>query len=129
MENYSHWRNCIGAEYLRAEMLAPGEEKVLTIKEVKTEMANSVKSFNKGRMTEAEHDKEYTELEAELKALEDKLEPYQERDLSMYEDLIKSDWKELYEALNRENKRAFWRKYIKEIRLTKNGVVDHIIFF
>lgn len=37
MEKYSHWRNCIGAEYLRAEMLAPGEEKVLTIKEIKTE--------------------------------------------------------------------------------------------
>ena len=99
------------------------------INEVKIEMANSVKSFNKGRMTEAEHDREYEALETELKELEAQLEPYQERDLTVYEDLIKSDWKEIYEALTRENKRAFWRKYIKEIVVDKNGIVDSIIFF
>lgn len=99
------------------------------IKEVKTEMANSVKSFNKGRMTEAEHDKEYTTLEAELNELMAKLEPYKERDLTIYEELIKSDWKALYEALNRENKRAFWRKYLQGISVDTNGAVVSPIFF
>lgn len=96
---------------------------------IKQEMANSVKSFNKGRMTEAEHDKEYSELEAELNTLEARLQPHTERDLSVYEDLLNSDWKELYNALNKENKRAFWRKYIKRIKLNDDGVVCDVLFF
>lgn len=99
------------------------------IKEVKTEMANSVKSFNKGRMTEIEHDKEYSILEAELKELEAKLEPYKERDLSIYEELLKKDWRELYEALTRENKRSFWRKYLQGVSLDQSGAIVSPIFF
>ena len=99
------------------------------INEIKLEMSNSVKSFNKGRMTESEHDKEYERLETELKKLESQLKPREERNLSVYEHLLKSDWKTLYAALTRENKRVFWRKYIKEIKLNKDGVVDSVIFF
>lgn len=98
------------------------------IAEIKTEMANSVKSFNKGRMTEAEHDREYSELEAELKELIDKLTPQVERDLTSYEELLKSGWREIYKALNRDNRRAFWRKYIQEIIVDSEGLKD-IIFF
>lgn len=36
-ENYVHWRTLVDNNYLRAEMLQPGEKKVLTIKEVKQE--------------------------------------------------------------------------------------------
>lgn len=52
-----------------------------------------------------------------------------ERDLAIYEDLLKSDWKELYKALTRENKRAFWRKYIKENVVDTKSNVKDIIFF
>lgn len=34
---YSHWRNCEDLIHLRAELFNPGEEKVLTIKEVRKE--------------------------------------------------------------------------------------------
>lgn len=98
------------------------------IKEIKQEMSNSVKSFNKGRMSEEDHDKEYTALEAELTTLQALLSPHKERDLTIYEDLLKSGWKELYKALNKENKRAFWHKYIKEIRINEVGVVSPIFF-
>lgn len=99
------------------------------IKEIKQEMVNSVKSFNKGRMTEAEHDKEYNELETELKELERRLEPVKERDLTIYKAVLKSGWKELYNALNKENRRAFWRKYIREIILDDNREIKQILFF
>lgn len=99
------------------------------IKAIKSEMKNLNTLFRKDRITEAEYDKDYNELEAELKALEVKLEPLMERDLTIYEDILKSGWKELYEALNKENKRAFWRKYIKEIVVDKNGKVVNLIFF
>lgn len=100
-----------------------------SIKAIKSEMKNLTTVFRKGRITEVEYDKDYNELEAQLKALEAKLEPLMERDLTIYEDVLKSGWKELYEALNKENKRAFWRKYIKEIVVDKNGKVVSLIFF
>ena len=30
-----------------------------------------------------------------------------------YTDLLKSGWRDIYAALTKENKRAFWKKYIK----------------
>lgn len=99
------------------------------IKAIKSEMKNLTTVFRKGRITEVEYDKDYNELEAQLKALEAKLEPLMERDLTIYEDVLKSGWKELYEALNKENKRAFWRKYIKEIVVDKNCKIVSLIFF
>ena len=99
------------------------------IKEIKLEMKNTTTAFRKGRMTEKEYDKEYDELEARLKELESHLEPVIERDLSIYTDLLTGGWRELYMALTKENKRAFWRKYIKSIELNKDGTLKQPIFF
>jgi hypothetical protein len=57
------------------------------------------------------------------------LKPIESRDLSKYEQLLKSDWKELYSALTKENKRAFWRTYIKALVLDNAGQVKDVIFF
>lgn len=99
------------------------------IKEIKAEMDRTTKAYRKGRVTEAEYDKEYEELEARLQELQAHLEPVVERDLSVYEELLKSDWVTLYHALTKENKRAFWRKYIKEIQIGDNSTVHRVIFF
>lgn len=99
------------------------------IKELKLEMKNTTTAFRKGRMTEKEYDKEYDELEARLKELESHLEPQIERDLSIYTDLLKSGWRELYEVLTKENKRAFWRKYIECIEVNNDGTFSKVIFF
>lgn len=99
------------------------------IKQVKKEMSRLNNMYRKERISEAEYDRDYEELEIELKDLESRLEPVKERDLSKYQELLKSGWRELYGALTRENKRAFWRKYIKEIHLTEDAEVKEIIFF
>lgn len=99
------------------------------IKEIKTEMKQLNTMFRKSRVTEAEYDKEYSALEIQLEALESRIEPIKERDLTIYKGVLESGWKELYEALTRENKRAFWRKYIKEIKLSDSGAIKELIFF
>jgi DNA invertase Pin-like site-specific DNA recombinase len=99
------------------------------IKSVKGEMGKLKRMYRKEDIDEAEYDEEMEILKNELKVLEDKLIPMEERDLSIYEELVKSDWKDLYNVLNKENKRAFWRKYIKAIELNSNGTVKGIIFF
>ena len=99
------------------------------IKELKTEMTKVKRMYRKGDIDEAEYDNDMAELKEELETLESQLEPLTERDLTIYEDLLKSDWKSLYKALNKENKRAFWRKYIQRIELNNDGTVKHPIFF
>ena len=100
-----------------------------TIKSIKTEMTRLNNMYRKNRITDAEYDKDYEELETRLKASESQLEPFLERDLTIYENLLKTDWKAIYEALDREHRRAFWRKYIKRIELDNKGHLKSVIFF
>ncbi len=99
------------------------------IKDIESEMSRLTKAYRKNRITEEEYDQDYEELEIQLETLKRHLEPILERDLTIYEELLKSDWKGLYDALTKENKRAFWRKYLKAIELNDKGTVKRAIFF
>lgn len=99
------------------------------IKKVKAEMDKVKRMYRKDDITEAEYDKDMSELKAELNELEAHLEPVLERDLTIYKELLESDWKTLYNALTKENKRVFWRKYVKEIQLAEDGTIKGVIFF
>ena len=99
------------------------------IKQVKSEMTRLNNMYRKERISEAEYDNEYEVLETRLKELEAQLEPAKERDLTIYQELLKSDWKDLYNALTKENKRAFWRKYVKTIEIDESGLFIKPIFF
>ena len=101
-----------------------------SIASLQSEMSRLNTMYRKGRVKEEEYDREYEELERQMGELQDSLTPVEERDLSVYEELLaKDDWKVLYHALNKENQRAFWRKYIKAIKLDTDGKIDEIIFF
>lgn len=101
-----------------------------SIANLHSEMSRLNTMYRKGRVKEEEYDRDYEELERQLAELQESLTPVEERDLSIYEELLaKDDWKQLYNALNKENKRAFWRKYVKSIQLDTEGKLDEIIFF
>ena len=101
-----------------------------SITNLQAEMHRLNTMYRKGRVKEDEYDREYEELERQLAELQESLTPVEERDVTVYEELLaKDNWKELYNALNRENKRAFWRKYVKAIKLDTDGKLDEIIFF
>lgn len=100
------------------------------INNIQSEMNRLNTMYRKGRIKEADYDKDYESLEIEMENLKESLIPEEDRDVSIYEDLLKADnWRLLYEALTRENKRSFWRKYVKEIRLDMDGKLEEIIFF
>ena len=99
------------------------------ITSVKTEMTKVKRMYRKGDISEAEYDGDMDELKEDLKELESQLEPVGERDLTIYDDLLKGGWRDLYNALTKENKRAFWRKYIKSIEVNKDGTIKDLIFF
>lgn len=99
------------------------------INDIKLEMKNTTTAFTKGRISEVDYDNIYERLEYDLEALNKSIEPIKERDLTIYEDIIKGGWIELYKALNEENKRAFWRKFIKRIDFNMDATIKEVLFF
>lgn len=99
------------------------------ITSVKSEMTKVKRMYRKEDITEVEYDRDIAELKSELQALESQLAPIEERDLTKYKELLRKDWKALYNALTEDNKRAFWRKYIKEIKVDSEGKLVELIFF
>ena len=99
------------------------------VKSLKAERDRLNRMYRKGGIDDNEYDKEIDMLNERIKGAESALAPVEERDLSRYEQLLKSDWKELYSTLTKENKRSFWHKYIKAIVLDPNGKLSDIAFF
>ena len=85
------------------------------IAEIKEEMKRTTNSYNKGRMSEEDFDRDYEKLEKELSALEKA--PKTIKPSSFLKDLSKIDIESMYNELSRENKQAFWRKVIDRIEI------------
>lgn len=100
------------------------------IEEVKKEMKRLTIAYRKGRVEEDEYDKDYAELESELKMLESVEKP-EEKDLTALKSLAESDYRTIYDALDKPHRKAFWRSAIKEFVVDENRqiVPDSIIFF
>ena len=87
--------------------------------------------FRKGRIEEEEYDRDYYALEKELKQLEALVEKPEERDLEGLKGLLETDYRTLYNELDKEHRKAFWRNIIKEFSMGEDRKVDpeSIIFF
>lgn len=84
------------------------------IAELKAEMKRTTNSYNKGRMTEEDYDRDYEKLEKELSSLE---KAPKVKNTTYLKDLSKIDIESIYKELDRENKQAFWRKIIDRIEV------------
>lgn len=100
------------------------------IAEIQKEMKRLTNAYRKGRVEEDEYDADYAELEKELKKLE-AVEKPEARDLTALQNLVESDYRTIYDALDKPHKKAFWRNIIKEFVVdeTRKIVPDSIIFF
>lgn len=82
---------------------------------IRSELDRLNTMFQKGRITEEFYDNEYERLQNELKKLTaDNTICLSER-LSKISDMFTGNWLELYEKLDNEHKRTFWKSAIKEI--------------
>lgn len=84
--------------------------------------------FQKERITWEYYNAEYDRIEKELKELNN-VQPEPKRDFSDLEDLLRTDFKSIYEKLTPENRRSFWRSTIKEIHLNDDYTVKNVDFF
>ena len=92
------------------------------INEILEEMDRLKHSFHKRRMTVQEYDRDYEALERELANLQKEVP--NESDITILEEFLRSEWKDVYNSLDKENQRALWRNLIKEIKLDKEFKID-----
>lgn len=114
-----------------AEAKLPPTNNEKRIEELKKEISRLNTMFRKGRIEEEEYDKEYAALDNELKQLDTEAAKPIERDLRNLKALLESDYKTMYEKLDKEHKKAFWRKVIKEFTVREDRTIDpdSIVFF
>ena len=120
-------------EVLRVEAVEenqPISRNVAKVESLKAEMERLNMMFLKGRIAEEEYDTEYYKLEKSLKRIDVAEEP-PKRDLDALKGILETDYRGLYAHLTKENKKAFWRSFIREFALDedKKIVPESIIFF
>lgn len=76
-----------------------------------------------GNMPDEEYLKEDAELKTQIAKAEDELPP-PERDITPLQELLKTNFEEIYKTLDQEEKRRFWRGIVKEIKFDDKTIVD-----
>lgn len=102
------------------------------VKELQAELDRLNYSWQKGRIKNVEeYDKKYDEIVAKIAAAESKVKEAP-MDFSRIKETLSGGWKGIYEALDNDHKRAFWRSFVKEIQIdwgaSKKDIED-IVFF
>lgn len=125
----------LAAEYekykVKIKSVSEAEKKVRKAKnpeQLYKEMERLNILFQKGRIAFDYYDEEYKRLEEELSTANSAITENTDRDLSDLEALLQTDFKEMYDSLSLENRRAFWRSIIKEIRLNDDCAIKEVDF-
>ena len=92
------------------------------INEILEEIDNLNYMFQKKRIDVKKYDREFEALEKELATLQK--ETPKESDITILEEFLRSDWKVVYDSLDKENQRAIWRNLIKEIKFDEEFKID-----
>lgn len=92
------------------------------INEILEEMDSLNYMFRKKRIDIKKYDREYEALEKELANLQK--ETPKESDITILEEFLQSNWKDVYNSLDKENQRALWRNLIKEIKFDEEFKID-----
>ena len=78
-----------------------------------------------GNKTDEDYLKEQKEIKDDLqKAMSEEPENIADRDITIMQETLESDFKTVYTTLDDEDKRAFWRYVVKEIKVQGNEVVS-----
>ena len=102
------------------------------VKELQEELERLNYSWQKGRIKNVEeYDREYEEIIAKIEEAGNtaKAEP---PDYSHIKETLSGGWKVIYESLDNDHKRAFWRSFVKEIYIDwgkSSKDIKDIIFF
>lgn len=105
------------------------KKKVKDPEKLQKEMERLNILFQKGRISFEYYDKEYSRLEEKyVSATTLTIEKEESRSMRCVEELLKTDFRQIYDSLSIENKQAFWRSVIKEIYINSDNTVKYVDF-
>ena len=84
--------------------------------------------FLKGRIDEPTYDKEYERLQKIIIESESITDTQNTLNIDALRHLFSKDWINVYNQLDRENKRRFWSEIIKEIHFNEDKTVKSVYF-
>lgn len=120
-------------ENIKVEKSNEQKMRKYNLEEIHAEIDRLNYSWQKGRIrTVEQYEKQYDELMEKLHLAEAEIENSPVQDFSKIEAILQSGWKEIYNNLEDENKRAFWRSFIKSFEPDWDGEVKgvkNLIFF
>lgn len=112
---------------LAVSELSEGKVPKYDVEAIHAEMERLNYSWQKGRIkTIEQYDKQYDELMERLELAQSEQNATSTTDFEKIESILQSDWKEIYKALDEENKRAFWRGIISSIEIEWHGNIKRI---
>ena len=118
------------AKIRSVEIADNGETKIpkYNIDEINEEIDRLNFSWRKGRIrTIEQYDKEYDELLEKLELAKQEKGNVEIKDFEKIEAVLHSGWREIYSALDDENKKAFWRGIISRIYIEWTDDVKRIL--
>ena len=90
-------------------------------------------SWQTGKIRKVEkYEEDYAKLLKQLELAEAEQAETTEKDFSHIEEVLQDGWKAIYENLDDEHKRAFWRSFVSAIEInwtTKTKEIARVIFF
>lgn len=112
-------------EKVELERAKPRPKPKTNIPALKEKLRRLDVSYMAGNKTDEEYLKGQKEIKAAIKKAEDEVpeNPF-DRDIEYLRELLNTDFITLYEHMDDEDKRRFWRTLIKEIKVEGNDVVS-----
>lgn len=118
------------AKIRSVEITDSNEDKVLKydIDELNAELERLNYSWKKGRIKGGieQYDREYDELIEKIELAKQEKNSTEPKDFSKIETVLHEGWQDIYNALDDEHKRAFWRNIISSIEVEWGGKVKRI---
>ena len=76
-----------------------------------------------GNISDEDYLRDDADLKAQIAKAENELPP-PERDITPLQELLKTNFEEIYKTLDQEEKRRFWRGIVKEVHFKDKDIVD-----
>ena len=103
--------------------------KTVNINEYRKELDRLNNMYQKGRIAEDKYDSEYERITNIIKDYENSIVsfPTSQKSFDKIKNTLSGNWIEIYQSLDRENKRAFWREIIESIECnTDTGTIKRV---
>ena len=115
---------------IKFEQAKPKKKKKTDVAKLREQLRRVNVSYITGNMTDDEYFQNTKALNEEIKKAEQlERDDPSNRETGHLQEVLETDFRSIYDDLDQEDKRRFWRSIVKEIHLDEKAAVKSVIFF